>query len=257
MTASVRRVHALVKSISGMPSLFRGLLTLCAANFATHFLRVIFAAPLSLIYLDPLASIPAHLALVQLHTVWVHVVITPPNPLPFWKRLPPFGKTFRATVRPIMLYALAKEIARGVPTLIVVLVNGGRDMKLSVFPFFALGIFAFYLVLWFFVELPAQIALVRIQASLLPPEEYPIVPFDRSFGGRVNSPFTVGGDADGKDDKTHATLRDIWETLTKTAMYRVGRLVLKVLAINLGIGMAFGAVVCLTAVVANVPLTRP
>lgn len=236
VTASLRRVHALVMSIDGWRSVFRGLLPLLAADIATAFLRIILAAPLEPIYLGPLASVPAHLALVQLHTVWLHVVITPPNPNPFWKRLPPFGKTFKATVRPIILYALAKEIARGVPVLIFKMVSG--TSKFGTNAISALLFAPLFLVLWFFVEIPAQIALVRIQASLLPPDEDPIVPFDRSFGGRVNPLLTVGNEG-AEGEKTVATLRDIWETISKAAMWRVARLVIKVTGVHVVVWLLF------------------
>lgn len=249
MTASLRRVHALVKSIDGWRSVLRGLLPLLVADFATGFLRIIFAAPLELIYLGPLASIPAHLALVQLHTVWLHVVITPPNPAPFWKRLTPFGKTFRATVRPIILYALAKEIARGVPVLVFLMVNGNSEAGIN--PLAALLIAPLFFVLWFFVELPAQIALVRIQASLLPPDEDSIVPFDRSFGGRVNPLFMVGNEG-AEGEKTVATLRDIWETISKAAIWRVAKLVIKVTGLHVGVWMLFFMVIGATGGLAGV-----
>lgn len=258
VTASLRRVHALVKSIDGWRSAFRGLAPLLAANFSTAAIRLILSVPLDLVYLGPLASIPAHLALVQLHTVWVHVVITPPSPNPFWKRLPPFSKTFRATVRPIILYALAKEVTRGVPILVFKWLVG--DLKVGMFgegttnPFVLLAFAPLLIALWFFVELPAQIALMRIQASLLPPDEDPIVPFDRSFGGRVNPLFMVGG-IEGEGEKTHATLRDIWETISRAAMWRVARLVLKVTGVHVVVWMVFGAVLGVTSVLAGIPVT--
>lgn len=251
VTASLRRVHALVKSIDGWRSLLRGLLPLLVTDFATSFLRLVFAVPLGPIYLAPLASIPAHLALVQLHTVWLHVVITPPNPTPFWKRLTPFGKTFRATVRPIILYALAKEIARGVPVLAFLMVFGKDEAGTN--PFVALLFAPLFFVLWFFVELPAQIALVRIQASLLPPDEDSIVPFDRSFGGRVN-PLLMVGNEGAEGEKTVATLRDIWETISKAAMWRVAKLVIKATGLLLGAWMLFLVVIGVTGAAAGVDL---
>lgn len=251
MTASLRRVHALVKSIDGWRSVLRGLLPLLVADAATSLLRIIIAAPLAPIYLAPLASIPAHLALVQLHTVWLHVVITPPSSVPFWKRLVPFGKVFRATVRPIILYALAKEIARGVPVLVFLVAFG--NAKTGINPFAALVLAPLFFVLWFFVELPAQIALVRIQASLLPPDEDSIVPFDRSFGGRVNPLFMVGNEG-AEGEKTVATLRDIWETISKAAMWRVAKLVIKVTGLHVVVWMLFFMVIGATSSAASVDL---
>lgn len=245
MTASLRRVHALVRSLGSWRSVFRGLGTLIVVAIATAFLQFILAVPLYPLHLAPLAAIPAHLALVQLHTVWLHVVITPPSRDPFWKRLPPFGKTFRATVRPVVLYAVAREVARGLPRLIF-LAPQVRNSALALL-FMPLALF-----LWLVVEIPAQIALVRIQASLLPPDEFPIVPFDRSFGGRVSPVFSVGGEGDG--EKTHATLRDIWETLSRAAVWRVAKLMLKVAAAQIVMWLSFAAIVFATSAVAGIQI---
>lgn len=246
MTASLRRVHALVRSLGSWRSVFHGLGTLIVVVIATALLQAILAAPLYPLHLAPLAAIPAHLALVQLHTVWVHVVITPPSRVPFWKRLPPFGKTFRATVRPIVLYAVAREVARGLPRLIF-LAPQAQNSPLG------LLFVPLVLLLWLVVEIPAQIALVRIQASLLPPDEDPIVPFDRSFGGRVSPVFSVGG-AEGQGGKTHATLRDIWETLSRAAVWRVAKLMLKVAAAQILMWLSFGAIVFATSAVAGIQI---
>lgn len=245
MTASLRRVHGLVRSLGSWRSVFHGLGTLIVIAIATAVLQSILAAPLYPFHLAPLAAIPAHLALVQLHTVWVHVAITPPSGVWFWKRLPPFGKTFRATVRPIMLYAVAREVARGLPMLIF-LSPRVRDSAL------ALLYVPLILFMWLAVVIPTQIALVRIQASLLPPDEDPIVPFDRSFGGRVSPVFSVG-EAD-KDEKTHATLRDVWETLSRAAVWRVAKLMLKVAAAQIVTWLSFGVIVFATAGLAGVKI---
>lgn len=211
-------------------------------------------------YLGPLASIPAYLALVQLHTVWVHVVITPPNPLPFWKRLPPFKKTFEATARPFVLLAIAAEVTGGVPVLIFMLLGNGHNVNPIVtgtitlrFVLLALLTVVLWFVLWFFLALPAQIAVVRVQASLLPPDQDPIVPFDRSFGGRVSPLLSVGGVSE-QGEKTHATLRDIWETLSRAAIWRVARLVLKAMAVSFCVSFALGVVFFSTLALAGVTM---
>ncbi|SPN97679.1 uncharacterized protein DNG_01192 [Cephalotrichum gorgonifer] len=249
ITSSLRSVYKLVKSIAGWRSLFRGLAPLLVATGATNILHGIIAAPFhSLGSFNMLAAVPSYLALVQLHTVWLHVVITPSNPLPFYRRLPPFGKTLRATALPFALYAVTLVIAKSIWLAVFSAVNHGETTA-HIGLFTSLIPLAF--VLWITLVLPAYIALLRIQASLLPPDEDPIVPFDRSFGGRVTPVLSVGEDA-GKDEKTYATLGDVWATLSRPAIWRVAKLVLKATGIYLGVTSTLGLVAFGTAVLGGV-----
>ena len=50
------------------------------------------------------------------------------------------------------------------------------------------------------VTLPLEVALVRIQASLLSEDEEPIVPFDRSFGNNGPNGLRPDGDAKAAED---------------------------------------------------------
>jgi hypothetical protein len=76
--------------------------------------------------------------------------------------------------------------------------------------FAVLGIFLLTVVAF---TLPAHVLLVRAQASLLPEADEPIVPFDRSFGGRV-TPLAAGGPG-------YATLRDAWFSFPRAAWRRL------------------------------------
>jgi hypothetical protein len=72
--------------------------------------------------------------------------------------------------------------------------------------------------------LPLNIILVRVQASLLPVEEDAIVPFDRSFGGKV-VPAVVGG-------KGYATMSEVWSTFSRSDLWRLLVLYAKIFVIN-------------------------
>lgn len=56
----------------------------------------------------------------------------------------------------------------------------------------ALGIYALNLLLLLLLVVPATIVLVRVQASSLPANDEAIVPFDQTFGGKVDSTSVDG-----------------------------------------------------------------
>jgi hypothetical protein len=154
----------------------------------------------------------------------VHIVITPKSPRHFWQRLPPFGKTFRATYVAILLFCVAQWISAYSPYLVVKILGETLpdftkprqdwfDHDINSKAWIAVPIVLTSILTGFLFQIPAQVLLVRIQASLLPPEEDTIVPFDRSFGGRVE-PAVVGG-------KVYPTIKDAVATLGRDSWKRL------------------------------------
>lgn len=234
VTNSLRKTSKLLRSNGGIKAYFRGFFCLMAQCMATGFLYSIFSAFVPYAFAS-IATLLASLALVQLSTVWVHIVITPENPLHFWRRLPPFKKTFNATAKPVALFFLASELSIQVPTFLgwafgipMPSVSPGnmtppvewQDNHLNIFLYGVIALSGF--VLWVLAGLPALVILVRVQASLLAPDENTIVPFDRSFRGRVE-PAVVGG-------KGYATMQDAWVTFG--GWRRLAMLYVKIFAVN-------------------------
>ncbi|KAJ5220545.1 hypothetical protein N7468_009749 [Penicillium chermesinum] len=75
----------------------------------------------------------------------------------------------------------------------------------------------------------AAVVFVRVAASMLPEEDETIVPFDRSFGGKVN-PEIVGGS--GK-----IGLVDAWTTFDWPARVRLAKVIGKTFAMQLAVGV--------------------
>lgn len=75
-----------------------------------------------------------------------------------------------------------------------------------------------------FVLLPTNVTLKRVQASLLPEEYDTIIPFDRTFGGKVE-PEVVGG-------KGVVSMLDAWKTFGWAARLRLIALYAKIFAIQ-------------------------
>ncbi|KAI0409859.1 hypothetical protein F4802DRAFT_542333 [Xylaria palmicola] len=124
----------------------------------------------------------AALLTVQLHTVWVHVIITPPQARLFWGRILDFATVFRATAAPTVLYCAAQELAYYLPSWVALLFKYISVSHGSVETWTFVLQVSIYFATQVFVCLPALVALTRIQASLLPEDEDTIVPLDRTFG---------------------------------------------------------------------------
>ncbi|KAL0944353.1 ubiquitin conjugating [Colletotrichum truncatum] len=237
VTSSLRSINRLLMANGGWRANFRGFFCIIAQAIATGILYGVFSAFLPSI-LASLATLLASLSLVQLSTAWVHIVITPRSPLHFWSRLPPFKRTFEATARPVAAYWLATQFATWVP----IAVGWALGLDLPNFRFGAptttvpgteprpndawksvvitLLSIAFHVL----VVIPAEVVLVRVQASLLPEEADTIIPFDRSFEGKVE-PRVVGG-------KGYATMSQAWASFSRAAWRRLVILYAKIIAVT-------------------------
>lgn len=233
LTSSLRATHRMLRSIDGFRSLFRGIglaavLSLLSGTVESLFAPIVGGFPL-------VGVILATLVLVQLEAAWVHIVISPPSPLAFWRRLPPFRRTAEATWRPVLTYGAALGVAQYVPELLKAALgiddgssepgrvpqwvqDGPVMAKLS-------AVFLVQLLLMLALVVPAQVALVRVQASLHAPEQDTIIPFDRSFGGKVDAAL-VGG-------KGYATMSEALSTFSKPAWIRLYGVYAKAFALGL------------------------
>lgn len=88
--------------------------------------------------------------------------------------------------------------------------------------------------------IPACVALVRVQASMLPEEDESIVPFDRSFGGKVVPEILGGTGAIG--------FVEAWRTFDMGSRARIVKLFFKFIGVEIALHMFFLSVVVLEAV---------
>lgn len=233
ITSSVRRIHRVLKANGGFRGYARGIACFLAWHLLATIPTVIFTFALGSVG-SLVGSICAYLVLVQFGTAWVHIVISKPSQLHFWSRLPPFRRTLDATWRPILLNTGAAWMARWIPTFLAQILNlSAPKLKLgepTEMPqnhgtvWKTLLIVLTYVVIAIFVAVPAQVVLVRVQASLLPEEDETIIPFDRSFQGTVE-PAVVGG-------KGYVSVRDAWATFSTAAWRRLLILYVKTWAIS-------------------------
>lgn len=169
-------------------------------------------------------------------------MITAPSELRFYQRLPPFKRTFEATCFPIFATWVAEAITLGASALVAKLVGLQLPTDGDGAPKFtgdaAWKGFVVFLVALFFelaVVVPAKVLLVRVQASLLGPDEQVILPFDRSFGGKLE-PAIVGG-------KGFITLRDALTSFPRSSWVRLYKLSAKLVAVVIGAYVLMAAVI--------------
>jgi hypothetical protein len=214
----------------------------CAAvlSVAEASLGNIFKKFLPLIQIGALlGALLAQLALAQLGAAWTHIVISSPSDKKFYQRLPPFKKTFEATCFPILAVWLANAVNFAIPALV------GRALGLKVpgrsnpeipenppelggdVAWKSLVVFILAVGIQLAAVVPANVLLVRVQASLLPPDEDTIVPFDRSFGGKVD-PVVVSG-------KGFVSMRDALATVPKASWVRLYKLYAKIVGITFAV----------------------
>jgi hypothetical protein len=238
-------LHRLLLSVAGWRANFRGIWASVAYGFAISLATGIFTA----IPFVPgfVGVIIANLVLVQLSTAWVHIVISPPNPAPFWRRLPPFNKTFHATALPVTIYAVAYILSLEVPELIASLLgfanfhptnpiafpDPNQYDRHSVWKGLIVVLVSF--AVWALVYMPALVILVRVQASLLPPDEDTIIPFDRTYDGTIE-PAVVSG-------KGYVTTKDAIRTFPRSSWIRIYLLQAKIFGVVVATSLAFFAVV--------------
>ncbi|KGQ10821.1 hypothetical protein BBAD15_g3817 [Beauveria bassiana D1-5] len=238
VTSSLRAVTRLLYAVAGFRGFFRGFLLQLIQHLLAGILIEIFTQALGLAF-TPLATLLASLTLVQLSAAWVHIVLTYPVPgVSHFRRLPPFKRAFDATWRPILLNWVAREVVRWVPAVLFAILrvnvpefkNGGRTDVSDVTATDMVKIVVIAVISAFagiaFV-IPTHVILVRVQASLLPVEDDAIIPFDRSFQGKVE-PAVAGG-------RGYATIAEAWSTFSRAGWRRLITLYIKAFLVTMGV----------------------
>ncbi|OAA81540.1 hypothetical protein LEL_01085 [Akanthomyces lecanii RCEF 1005] len=238
VTSSLRAVTRLLHAVAGVRGFFRGIVFYAIQYLMTLVLIELFTQALGLAF-TPLATLLAALTLVQFSAAWVHIVMTHPVPgVSHFRRLPPFKRAFDATWRPILLNWVALEFVRWVPAALFALLgvnipelkDGGRTDVSDVTGADMAKVVVIAVVSAFVgiaLVIPTHVILVRVQASLLPVEDDAIIPFDRSFQGKVE-PAVAGG-------RGYATIREAWSTFSRAGWRRLITLYIKAFLVTMGV----------------------
>lgn len=161
---------------------------------------------------------------------WVHIVISEPSPKCFYQRIPSYRtwiKIAPAAALQNVLTAAAFFLPMAVAHLVgwVDIDPNQEDPLVAMYRL--LAVMALPALLAFLISIPARVIFIRVAASMLPEEDEAIVPFDRSFGGKVQ-PSIIGGS--GK-----IGLLDAWKTFDWDARIRFVKVTLKTAAIEVAI----------------------
>ncbi|KAL9599423.1 MAG: hypothetical protein Q9219_003860 [cf. Caloplaca sp. 3 TL-2023] len=182
------------------------------------------------------AAIATAVVLSRLQMLWTHVVISAPSEKKWYRRFPSI-EDGKKIILPTAIWALAEQVAIYVPITLFFIFDlqsyfenptefgNYSDMQQKSVMLASLTVLLSGLVATALIVFPAHVTLKRVQASLLPEENDTIVPFDRTFGGRVQ-PEVVSG-------KGVVSMLDAWKTFDWAARFRLIALYAKIMAIQL------------------------
>lgn len=237
ITSKLRTTIKHLRSRAGFWSRFRGLSMYIAMNMARSFLSAL--APVSTtsfvgqFFVQSIVSI----LLCTLQMAWVHIVITEPSPKRFYQRIP----TYRSWMKIAPAAILEDVLTAGAFFLPMAVANfaGAFDLNpdnenplRDICRWVAISIIP--LLLSLMLTIPARVIFIRVAASMLPEDQETIVPFDRSFGGKVQPEITGGSGKIG--------LLDAWNTFDWAARVRFVKVIAKAFAMEVAVGV-FAALV--------------
>ncbi|KAI9719757.1 MAG: hypothetical protein M1812_003245 [Candelaria pacifica] len=247
ITSKLRTTMKHLRARGGFLSRFRGLSLWLVYHFVahqTHHLLMRFTG-FSLIP-STITAVATVVLLGRLNLTWTHIVISEPSSK-WWGLRIPDRKSWVKIAPATAVFALAEQLTVALPHGLYNAWNlneyernpshigeiSEAERKMVVMQYFA--VIALTLALAVLLVIPASVTLTRVQASMLSEEDEAIVPFDRSFGGKVE-PEVVGGS--GK-----LGILEAWKSFDWAARIRLMKLYGKIAAIQVVLTMMFVAII--------------
>lgn len=242
ITASFRRT---LRHLGGFRARFRGFWAYVIAGVAINTVGgAIGALPLLRFVPTPFWNTIAAVLCAILPLTWVHIVISQPKAAPWYRRLAPTSQ-WKTVAVPTAIAGFADQLTVYLPMSLAYLfgldkphhvpnMSGGQQTGMA---FKALALLVFTACMKLFVSLPANVVLTRVSASLLPDTEETIVPFDRTFGGKV-VPAIVGGSG-------AINMRDALTSFDWASRIRLVKAYMKVFAMQMAVSFFFVIVLVL------------
>ena len=237
LTAKFRTIIQHLAQRAGRFSRFRGLHIFLGYTFLFHLLSSVLMKILPKdLPVRSFIHVLVSVGLCRLSLLWTHVVISEPSKESWYRRIVSRAVGSKVII-PTAMFALAEQAAVLLPTMLAKSANlqgvfrdpnhafnhmsqGEQSWTLLKLALISLsGVVCFIT-----IYLPAKIAFTRVQASLLSSEDEAIVPFDRSFGGKV-VPAVMG--AYGK-----IVMGEAWKTFDWNSRIRVFKVYAKVALIQ-------------------------
>jgi hypothetical protein len=244
ITSSFRRTIVHLRAHAGYLSRFRGLSVYIVHSLAVAYLTALFGARWWTLPVIPhgVAAILASVLLARLHMAWTHIVISEASPKPWFKRLAD-RKAWKKVAGPTAMLTILEQLTIIVPQSFVRELSDPKiwsELNSSAARLLALKLIVVLAVQLFLVVvlvIPATVALTRVQASLLSEAEETVVPFDRSFGGKV-IPASSGGSG-------VISYREAWSTFDWNSRIRLLKVYLKAAAMQFA--LCIWIFICVTA----------
>lgn len=247
ITSSFRRTIRHLQEVGGFRARFRGVSIFLINGFCINSLtQLVHGLPYFNMIPAGISQVIATVALARFSLTWTHIVISEPSPKAWFRRLPTWA-SWKKVAGPTAVRAIAEQVAVWVPVAIAISSglgdNSTEDLanmtphqkSMMSLEIVAIGLLA--IVLGFGLVIPANVILTRVQASLLPDSEESIVPFDRSFGGKV-IPEIVGGSG-------VLSMYEAWKTFEGASRIRLVKAYVKVFAMQFAVTCMFLGVLVL------------
>lgn len=245
ITSSIRQTLRHLTAKAGFAARWRGIGCLLCIAFAYQLCYNALGSLLHRILPLGLSSlitgVVTSIVLARWTLAWTHIVISEPSSQYWFRRVPSFA-TWRKIWAPTAINAVAAQLAFVFPMLAWYAFGLNDAERLaqstpvgSAWKFVVILLLA--LVIYIGIVIPSEVALTRCQASLLPDEDESIVPFDRSYGGKV-VPAIVGGSG-------MLSYVDAWRSFDRASRVRIVKLYLKIFAIDIALHLLFGLVMML------------
>lgn len=243
ITSRIRKTLRHLQAVGGRWAWWRGGGIAIAYHLAFVIVSGILSGLLNVItfskipYLDQvIGSMIASLALIHWQTAWTHIVISEPSPKRWIHRVPAWRLTLNNVWLATAVHELASRLAFVIPLSMAygMGLTTAADQGAGALIGKAVAALLMWLVLTVAIVIPAGVVLTRVQASMLPEEDETIVPFDRSFGGKVE-PAIIGGSG-------AISFVDGWKTFESQGRARVFRLLGKILIVEIGLHLVLGAI---------------
>lgn len=230
ITSKLRTTIKHLRARAGFWSRFRGFSMYMAWGIAQGFVVALIPVPMSSFLGQFFVQSVVSVLFSTWQMAWVHIVISEPSPKRFYQRIPSYH-TWTKIAPAAALENVLTAAAFFLPMALAHVVGWvdtnpkQEDALVAIYRFLAVMVFPFLLA--FLISVPARVIFTRVAASMLPEEDETIVPFDRSFGGKVQ-PSIVGGS--GK-----IGLLDAWKTFDWDGRVRFVKVALKTAAIEVAI----------------------
>ncbi|KAH8730788.1 hypothetical protein GQ44DRAFT_736453 [Phaeosphaeriaceae sp. PMI808] len=229
ITSSIRGTIKHLVGHAGRTARFRGLRIYVLYGFLMSIVNAILSAVLPGIPGQPIiVAALTGAALANVHATWTHKVISMPSDMSFRQRFVPtsqwktlaYPAAIEAAMPYISLYLVAAiGMLMGLHQLDREEISSYNCTQITGLVLRMITMVVLIFASALFLCVPAIVTLVRIEASILPEDQDTIVPFDRTFGGKVVSQMMGGS---GK-----IAFLDAWRSFNWEARRRLIKLFIK------------------------------